>query len=277
VELIPFTKLQATGNDFVLIDARVQPEHSWPALARDLCDRHRGVGGDGLLVLTSSARADARMLMFNPDGTEDMCGNGLRGVMQLLGAASVRVETLAGIIEGTTSGAAVSVRLPPARFDAGALPATQTVWDLAVALGARTVRLFAASTGTPHAVIFGNQPNEVDFATLSPLIETHELFPERTSVSWATVLQPDHAQARVWERGVGETLACGTGACAIAAISNALGLTGRHLVVTMRGGQLTVDLEAYGGLTLTGAATTVFQGQWHEFDDEVRRDATSTG
>jgi diaminopimelate epimerase len=270
-----FHKYQGAGNDFVIVAGDERPETDWPALARALCPRHLAVGADGLLVCQQSAVADLRMRMYNPDGTEDMCGNGLRclalyAVDEGLTAGAFRVETLAGVRAvnvGTAREGAAEIRTEMGRADLrpAAIPMRHPgdrAVDVELEVAGEQVRLTALSTGTAHSVLFGPRPDDQRFRRLSPALELHPVFPERTSVLWATPLASSHLSLRIWERGVGETLACGTGACAAAVAARLHGLAGDRVLVDSPGGRLVVEVGPDLDLTLTGPAARVFAGEW---------------
>jgi len=242
-----FTKMEAVGNDFVVIDESDANGMDLSQLAVRLCRRHFGVGADGLLVIgRRSADAAiapiASMRMFNPDGSQDMCGNGLRCAALWVstrdwteGRHAFRIATKDGdreaILSRLGAGRAVeiAVQMGTPRLTADAIPfdapASSTVIAQPLDVAGRTVRVTSAYTGSTHTVIFGEQPSEDDFQALSPLIENHPLFPERTTVLWTTqTAEPGTFDVRIWERGVGETLGCGTGACAIAVAAGLNGL-----------------------------------------------------
>lgn len=269
-------KYQGVGNDFVLVEGETD-EGAWPQVAEGMCARHWGVGADGLLVVLPSGTAAARMRMFNPDGTEDMCGNGLRCVALHLAergraAGAFEVETLSGlrqveIVERGPGWAQVRAGMGRADLRPDAIPARlagDRAVDVEVPVADETLRLTPLSTGTAHAVLFGDRPDDARFFRLSPLVEHHALFPERTTVLWATVAGPDRLSLRIWERGVGETLACGTGACAAAVAAYLKGLVGREVRVESPGGTLEVGIGGDLSLTLTGPAVRVFRGDWPE-------------
>ncbi len=272
---LAFTKMQGVGNDFVVVEAAHLPAGvDYAALALRLCDRKFGIGGDGLLVVLPSYVADVRMRMFNPDGTEDMCGNGLRCVIryaldrEIFGGETGVAETLSGVHAFSVQpDGAITTDLGAPRFDAAAIPACFTmdspVQTLQVAGTALAVH--CANTGSTHTVIWRERlPEDAEFFALSPLIEEHPLFPERTSVLWAAQVAPDAVCVRIWERGVGETLGCGTGACAVAAVARREGRwQGESLRVRSRGGDLLTAWsgQAMDSIYLTGYATTVFSGE----------------
>jgi diaminopimelate epimerase len=280
-----FHKMQGAGNDFVVLDHLEHPEHSkldHSRLAERLCARHFGVGADGLLTLESpsdrglEAGAAVRMRMWNPDGTEDMCGNGLRCVAALAwrqGHAPGRrfaVETLSGprameILEGNQ----VRAEMGEPHFAPAAIPMTPPgTWTEALNYtlpieGQEFVNTSSLSTGSTHTVIFGDElPPETEFLRLSPLLEHHPWFPERTTILWTAPAGPDHFRVRIWERGVGETLACGTGASAVAVAAKATGRARGTVSVESRGGVLRVEWEPGQSIHLTGPAEILFQAKW---------------
>ncbi|MCS7208557.1 MAG: diaminopimelate epimerase [Fimbriimonadales bacterium] len=254
-----FYKLHGAGNDFVLLDTLKQslPETELAALARRLCDRRFGVGADGLLLVEASSVADYRMRILNADGSEaPMCGNGIRCFARYLfeyhrlSTACLTVETGAGI-RGV-------FRQADGRF-------TVEMGRPRVANRSATIdglEFFLVDTGAPHAVAFVNNIEALPLETLGPQIEYHPLFPERTNVSVAQVERADSVQARFWERGAGATLACGTGACAIAVAGVLRGDLRRRISVRTPGGVLQVEWHDDDTLWLTGEATLVFEGTW---------------
>ena len=269
-----FTKMHGAGNDFPVLHADAAPAETWPELARRLCDRHFGAGGDGLLVALPSSVADVRMRMFNPDGTEDECGNGLRCLALfavnsgLVAGSEFSVETISGVkrakVEGRGDLATVTLEFGRADLSPAAVP-TLLPGDPArgatLEVDGETLTVHPLSTGTAHTILF-ERPDEARFQRLSPLLELHPAFPERTSIMWTEVMAPDYARVRIWERGAGETLACGTGACAVAVAGYINGRTGRRVAVESRGGTLVVEVGEDLSLRLTGPATRVYEGRW---------------
>ncbi len=284
--MIPFSKMHGCGNDFVLVDGRNR-DFDWPSLAVDMCDRHFGVGADGVLVAAPSDVAAIRMRMFNPDGSEaEMCGNGIRcfakyvvecGVMP---PESFRVETGAGALTvepfmeaGRVTGARIGMGQPvvapelvPVNLDGGngaAAPAGGPVLNYPVAVNGRTLPMTFVSLGNPHAVTFLDEPVE-DFplAEIGPQVERHPLFPKRTNFEIVSVVDPSRIKVRVWERGAGLTLACGTGACAAAAAARLQGLTGNVAQVELPGGALNIEWDGRGEMFMSGPAEEVFRGEW---------------
>lgn len=264
--------MQGAGNDFVVVSGE-RPD--WSELALPLCSRHFGVGSDGLLVALRSERAEVRMRMFNPDGTEDECGNGLRCLALyaletgMVSGPEFAVETLSGVkvvrVERESPGRAqVTVDLGHASLAPASVPVEVSGPDalgVPLELQGERLELHTLSTGTAHTVIF-RMPDEQAFQRLSPALETHPLFPERTSVLWTEVVDRENVRVRIWERGVGETLACGTGAAAVAVASHLAGHTGPAVKVHSRGGTLQIQVGDGLRIRKTGPAETVFQGQF---------------
>lgn len=278
--MLPFTKMQAVGNDFVVVEERAWPtDTDWNDTAIRLCDRHFGIGSDGLLLVGPSSVADFRMRMFNPDGTEDMCGNGLRCVFRFarkqgyFTSLHATGETLDGIHTATSSdGILWSVGMGVPQFDPEAIPVlieADAVLNYPLDVEDEEITVSSVSTGSTHTVLFVSElPNDERFFHISPLIEHHPLYPERTSVMWAT---PDSDceqgaawRIRIWERGAGETLGCGTGACAVAVLARATGRSQQtQTAIRSRGGELSVTWSAEGvdsAMTLTGPAEIVYAG-----------------
>jgi diaminopimelate epimerase len=261
-----FTKMHGAGNDYVYVDLFEERLDltAAPALARAMSDRHEGIGADGLILLGPSGDADVSMVMFNADGSRaEMCGNGIRCLAKLAyehgrsAAASMRVETDGGVkeIELLLEGD----RVTGARVDMGT-PVLEADRELDVS-GTRVVAT-CVSMGNPHAVIFVDDVDEAPVARLGPLIETHELFPQRTNVEFVQVLDEEHVKQRTWERGSGETLACGTGACAVGVAGKIRGRTGERVTVHLRGGDLVIEWDRVGPVYMTGPAVEVFAGTW---------------
>jgi diaminopimelate epimerase len=276
-----FYKLQGAGNDFVLLDALAQPlpDHDFASLARRLCNRRFGVGADGLLVVEPSHEADYRMRILNADGSEaTMCGNGIRCFARYLweyrcpDAASLAIETGAGVrrvhrlsaerfqVEMGTPKIMPSPPISPSPNELGegeyAAPLSHSVGE---GLG---VRATFVHTGAPHLVLFVDSVDAFPLETAGAALERHPQFPDRVNVSVAQVDAPNRVRARVWERGAGATLACGTGACAIVVAGVHTGRLERTAQVQMPGGMLQVEWRADDTLWLTGEAVLVYEGVW---------------
>jgi len=271
-----FVKLEAAGNDLILIDSRRQSLRAPADLAVRICDRHFGAGADGLLTVEAGPDDVPLMRMFNPDGTEDFCGNGLRCVAAWLwqsGEAEggrVVVRTTKGEHEGIVRptgprGFEVEVQVVVPQFAPGAIPvclASERIVEYPLEVGGRTVRISCVSTGTAHTVIFSDTDvDEEEFTEVSPLIECHPMFPERTSVLWCRAQSRDRIRMRIWERGVGETYSCGTGTCASVVIGRTLGRTGNRAEVVTRGGSLWAQWNGTDAARLIGPVRIVYTGR----------------
>jgi diaminopimelate epimerase len=283
-----FSKLQGTGNDFLLADARTM-ETEWSRLARAICDRHFGVGADGLILVQNSTSADLKMRLFNPDGSEaEVSGNGLRCFAKyamdegLTGKMSpgdgqyhcaLTIETLSGLrrVRAYVSGnkvnrAEVNMGLP--KFRPEQIPVAVDV-DMTPILGhplvvnGEKLTFSFVSMGNPHAVSFLSEPvADFPLADIGPKVENHSVFPQRTNFEVARVLSRENIEARVWERGVGETLSCGSGASAIAVAAQLLGYADKEVDITLPGGILNVSWDGVGEVLLTGPVEEVFTGEW---------------
>jgi diaminopimelate epimerase len=274
---IEFHKIHGAANDFVVIDGRGRAE-DWAALAVRACDRRRGVGGDGLLVLEppSTGHADFRMRYHNADGSEaEMCGNGIRcmakfaldiGATEKLeltwdtGAGIVRTEVLEhGKAEATVRVNMGAPRLTPA--DIPVAGSGDMIREQPFAVDGTSLELTCVSMGNPHAVTYVDSVAAFPLERLGPLVEHHASFPRRTNFEIVEVLAPDHLRMRVWERGVGETMACGTGACAVAVASHLVRGTADTVSVDLPGGRLLVHWADGEDVLMTGPAETVFVGR----------------
>ncbi len=274
-----FTKMQGIGNDFVVVDGREPCYIDWSALALELCDRNTGIGADGLLVLDTSNLADVMMRMYNPDGTPDVCGNGLRCVARYaIDRGIVSTDTLTiGTLAGSRTASAVrnaageiqsiSVGMGLPRFDPPSVPvrvALQEVYDYPLDLGGgSSLVVTALSTGTTHSVTFVDAlPDDDTFFTVSPKVEAHPLFPDRTSLMWCHVDGDNRLSLRVWERGAGETFGCGTGACAsaVTAIRHGFADGSRPVTVRSKGGELTIKWSDGEVIEMSGPAEYVYEG-----------------
>ncbi|AKG53511.1 diaminopimelate epimerase [Dehalogenimonas sp. WBC-2] len=281
-----FTKVQSAGNDFVLVEA-TRVTVNWPKLAITMCDRHFGIGADGLLVLLPSKTAHFRMRIFNSDGSEsEACGNGLRCLVNYVytkGLACtdiITIETAGGIRTaevhpGVNSSPLIRIGmgLPIFKPDdipvkiklgKGGLVCGMTV-NYPVIVSDTELKLGLVSMGNPHAVYFTDLPvASFPLAVYGPQIETDTLFPRKTNFEVARVLNNMTIEMRVWERGVGETLACGSGACAVAVTSWMLGYTGDKVDIKLPGGLLTAEWCGNGEVYLSGQAVSVYSGHWFE-------------
>lgn len=260
-----FTKMQGIGNDYVYLDCTAGEPDGLSQMARVISDRHYGVGSDGLICVCASEKADFRMRMFNADGSEgEMCGNGIRCLGKfiydkgLTNKSILLVETLAGIKTLTLHVEEGEVR--EVTVDMG-VPVIMQKQEVFVKGNCYTVH--PISMGNPHAVTFLDGIEELPLSEIGPCFETHSLFPERTNTEFVEILGEDKIAMRVWERGSGETLACGTGACAAVVAAVSTGRIQRASVeVRLLGGALSVTWSEDGHVYMTGPAVTVFEGEW---------------
>ena len=275
-----FTKMHGAGNDYLYVDGRVQ-ERNWPALSAAMSDRHTGVGSDGLIVLMPSDAAELRMAMFNADGSEGkMCGNGIRCLVAFAmdrgmvpkDRERVHVETLSGmrwvepVWDNGRFGAAV-VGMGEPILNAEDVPVVasghETVLDYPLRVDGQDFRISCVSMGNPHAVAFLDSPvADVRLHEIGPVVENHPMFPEQVNFEVAQVVDDGRIEARVWERGSGLTMACGTGACAIAVVGRIQSRTGDRVAVALPGGDLTITWPGSGEVVMEGPVATVFEGEW---------------
>ena len=273
--------MHGLGNDYVYL--RPEAEQDWPAVAREVSDRHFGVGSDGLILALPSDVADLRMRMFNADGSEaEMCGNGIRCLakyaveegMVPADSESVTIETLAGVLtlqlfreNGAVSAARVD--MGPPSFDPASLPADVEgpgpVVDYPLEVDGVGLRLTLASMGNPHAIHWiEDDVDEFPLERIGPQVEHHPLFPNRTNFQVVQVVSRDHVRHRVWERGTGITLASGTSASAVCAAGRLTGRTGDAITDSLPGGDLQLSWDGEGSVFMTGPAARVFDAEWHE-------------
>jgi len=282
-----FTKVQSAGNDFVLIETS-DLSKDWAGLATKICRRHYDVGADGLLLLSPSSRADMKMTILNSDGSEaEACGNGLRCLVyyavkkEMIDKSIVEltIETAAGIRNANINkhnnlltGITTSMGKP--RFTASDIPVNikdQRLLNInmlsgyEITFGDISLSLSFVSMGNPHAIVFINTDiRDFPLESIGPLVEKHKIFPKHTNFEVARILGREKIEMRVWERGVGETLACGSGACAVAVAAKLLGLGGEDVKIKLPGGNLEVKWNGKGEVFLGGKAKIVFQGEWQE-------------
>ncbi|MEW6033462.1 MAG: diaminopimelate epimerase [Chloroflexota bacterium] len=282
-----FTKMQASGNDFVIIRSS-DSRRNWARLAPLLCHRRLGVGADGVLVVSPSRKADLKVRVMNPDGSEaEICGNGLiclgkyavqAGVVEPI-CDEMTVETQAGVrklkllnLDGKVKRVSASMGQP--RFRPDEIPVLAQrgggpgdgapILDHPLFVVNRKLSLAFVSMGNPHAVLFTTKPlDDFPLSRLGPVVENHPIFPQRVNFEVARVLTEGRIEAKVWERGVGETMSCGSGACAIAVAARLHGYVGNYVDVELPGGMLNVEWDGEGDVVLTGSAELVFTGTWH--------------
>jgi len=282
-----FTKLQGTGNDFVLVETSDE-RRDWSNLALAMCERHFGIGSDGLLLLLPSNKADFRMRMFDPDGSEaEACGNGIRCLARYVydnglidaSTSQISVETIVGVRRlklNKEAGRLVSIQagMGEPAFKAEEIPVKleqgreQIVYinnmrRYAVNIDGTELLLNLVSMGNPHAVYFQDSPvADFPLTVIGPKVEHLEIFPRRTNFEVARVLNKKEIEVRTWERVAGETLACGSGACAVAVAARLRGYVGDKVNIKLLGGTLQMEWDGAGEVLMTGPAEKVFQGEW---------------
>lgn len=271
-----FTKMQGLGNDYVYVNCMEEKVENPSEAAKRVSDRHFGIGSDGLILICPSEKADFEMAMYNADGSRsEMCGNGIRCVAKyvydygLTDKTSISVETLGGIKyldltveDGKVSLVRVDMGRPELRADQIPIIGEAEVIDEPIVVDGMEYRITGVSMGNPHAVVFLEDLEGLDIEKIGPKFENHERFPKRINTEFVRVIDRGMIEMRVWERGSGETLACGTGACAAAAASILNGLAERRVTVKLRGGSLTVEWdEESGKIYMTGPAEVVFDGE----------------
>jgi len=283
-----FTKLQGAGNDFILIEESRDASRDWSQMATVMCNRHFGIGADGLLLLLPSSVAACRMREFNPDGSEaEACGNGLRCLAKYVmtvkpasvQAQEILIQTMAGIrkckpYQGENNTTRIQVSMGQPKFKAEDIPVLirpgkgnvvdiKSLLSYSITIEDDKLSLDFVSMGNPHAIHFGQQPvAEFPLSRVGPKVEHHEVFPQRTNFEVARVINRRQIEVRVWERGVGETLACGSGACAVVVAAQLHGYTDNKVAIKLPGGTLDVEWDGAGEVLLGGPAEIVFNGEW---------------
>ncbi|MFC2044344.1 diaminopimelate epimerase [Chloroflexota bacterium] len=280
-----FIKMQGTGNDFILLETN-NSKRDWSKLAVTMCNRHFGIGADGLLLLLPSKVADLRMRLFNPDGSEaETCGNGLRCLVKYFTKrvpsdpiSEISVETMAGIVKAKAHKNDeldnIEISMSKPKLEARDIPVTiepsngnivyiKSMINYSITADGEELNLNLVSMGNPHAVLFSQIPvSEFPLSRLGPKVEIHGIFPKHVNFEVARVLTRSEIEARVWEKGVGETLACGSGACAITVAAHLHGYVDNNVNIKLPGGMLGVIWDSIGEVFLNGPAETVFTGEW---------------
>jgi diaminopimelate epimerase len=278
--MIKFTKMHGLGNDYVYIDAINQKIENESSLAKFVSNRHFGIGSDGLILICKSDSADFKMRMFNSDGSEaEMCGNGIRCVGKfvydkgLTDKTTVKIETLAGIktlVLNTKDGKVETARVDMGEpiLEAEKIPVIskeQPVKNLELEAENKKFKFTCVSMGNPHAITIVENTKEFDVEKYGKILEVDKAFPKKANIEFAQIIDKENIKMRVWERGAGETLACGTGACATAVACNLNGLTGRKVNIELLGGTLNIEWnEKDNHVYMTGPAVTVFDGELYE-------------
>lgn len=272
--ILPFTKMHGLGNDFVVLNGLQTPIELSAEQIRFIADRRLGVGCDQVLMIeaSESSAADIRYRIFNADGTEvEQCGNGVRCIgdylrrRSLIDGNSVTVETSSGLVTIYLEGLdQIRVDMGVPLFEPADIPlaSTQRKMQYHLSLSSAELEVMAVSVGNPHAVLLVEDVGQAQVSSLAPQIQQHSLFPESVNVGFMEIVDSSHIRLRVYERGAGETLACGTGACGAVAVGINTGRLGNEVDVELRGGNLTINWAGEGqAVWMTGPATTVYEGQ----------------
>ncbi len=274
-----FTKMHGLGNDYIYINCLTSTPRQISRLAIEMSRPHTGVGSDGIILITPSEKADFGMRIFNADGSEaKMCGNGARCVgkylwdYNLTSSTHITLDTLSGIrylhlhpeTDGTVRSVTVDMGKPDTRcINIGVTHTADEMIEHPVIIDEATYRLTAVSMGNPHGVVFVNSLTDIDIPDIGRKLELHPMWHDRANIEFIQLLSPERLMMRVWERGSGETMACGTGACAAAVASRITGrTTADNLTVSLRGGDLNISFDDSGHVLLTGDATTVMEGRY---------------
>ena len=273
---LTFTKMHGAGNDFVVLDGLRDTLPPLEALAARLCDRNFGIGADQLLVVRPSDAADFRMEIFNADGSQvEMCANGIRAFYKYLRDAGhtqqdeLGVETLSGVVRprwASENRVCVDMGLPvlaPAKIPTTLADGDGPVLDVPLEIGGETLLVSSVSMGNPHAVVFVDDPETAPVERWGPELENHPTFPNRVNVEFVRATSRSRIEQRTWERGTGETLACGSGACAVAVVSMLHGVVDREVEIALRGGTLRIGWPTEDAhVEMTGPAAHVFTGEF---------------
>ena len=262
-----FEKWQGCGNDFIIIDSRADEKIDDAEKIIKLCDRHFGIGADGVIYVLPSKIADVRMRIFNADGSEpEMCGNGIRCFTRyLLGnkSDSLTVETGAGVLAVQLENNLVTVDMGEPILDAKKIPVIfnkEKVISEPLQIDGETFKITCVSMGNPHCVVFVDDLSKINLEKIGSKFENHKIFPRRTNTEFVEVISRNELKMRVWERGSGITLACGTGTCATVVAANLNNLADKSATVHLDGGDLKIEWDADNHVYMTGAAEKVFDG-----------------
>jgi diaminopimelate epimerase len=266
---IPFTKMHGSGNDFIFVDCLKRDIPNLSAMAGKLCDRRFGIGADQLLTVHPSSVADFKMEIYNADGSQvEMCGNGIRcfakyvydhGITQ---NREIEVETLAGIMRPRIIGELVEVDMGEPILEGRKIPvnADGEIINRPLSVDGATYQITCVSMGNPHCVLYLDDIDALDLDKIGPRFEHHAFFPNRVNTEFIKILGREEVKMRVWERGAGETWACGTGACAVGVAGVITGRTARKITVRLKGGDLLVEWRDNNRVYMTGGADEVFRG-----------------
>ncbi|AXR69715.1 diaminopimelate epimerase [Leptospira mayottensis] len=275
---LKFTKMEGIGNDYVYIDSTQADIRLTPEQIQKISNRNFGIGSDGVIFIRNSKQGDFMMDMYNSDGSSsEMCGNGIRCVAKyiydhgLTNSKNPKIETGAGVLEVDLkigSGNKVdfiSVDMGKPILVPSKIPVNwkdeEAIIDQAFEIAGKNLKFTAVSMGNPHCVIFVDDCDQFPVSGIGPLIERHLIFPKRVNVEFVTVRGKDHFYQRTWERGAGETLACGTGACAVMVAGSLTGRSGKEVKIDLKGGTLKIQWQESGSILMTGPAREIFSGE----------------
>ena len=267
---LSFTKMHGCGNDFVFVDCRDGKSLDLGSIAKKLCDRRFGIGADQLLTVHPSTAGDFKMEIYNADGSQvEMCGNGIRCFAKyvynhgLTQKRELEIETLAGIIRPRIVGDLVEVDMGEPILEGRKIPvdADGEIINKPLEIDGKTYDVTCVSMGNPHCVVYLDDIDSLDLERIGPKFEHHPFFPRRVNTEFIRLITPEEVRMRVWERGAGETWACGTGATAVGVAGAISGRTGRKITVHLKGGDLLIDWRINNRVYMTGAAEEVFQGK----------------
>lgn len=279
---IPFRKMNGIGNDFIIVDGRSEPRSFTPEQVNAWSNRQSGIGCDQFIVMENSDVADIRMRIYNAEGHEvESCGNASRCVADIVfketGADGATIDTKGGFLVCSMADAGlVTVDMGVPKFDWQDIPLAEEFYDtrgIELQIGPIDAPILhtpsVVNVGNPHAIFWVDDLDVTDLSRTGPLLENHPIFPQRANISLAHVISPNHVEVKVWERGVGLTLACGTAACAVAVAAARTGRTGRNVTVTLPGGDLLIEWDERDHMLMTGPVTYDFEGELPALEDAV--------
>jgi len=279
---IPFRKMNGLGNDFIIVDGRSEPRSFTPEQVHAWSNRQSGIGCDQFIVMENSDVADIRMRIYNAEGHEvESCGNASRCVADIVfketGADGATIDTKGGLLVCRTADVGlVTVDMGVPKFDWQDIPLAEAFHDtrgIELQIGPIDAPILhtpsVVNVGNPHAIFWVDDLEVTDLSRTGPLLENHPIFPQRANISLAHVISPSHVEVKVWERGVGLTLACGTAACAVAVAAARTGRTGRNVTVTLPGGDLLIEWDERDHMLMTGPVTYDFEGELPALEDAV--------
>jgi diaminopimelate epimerase len=256
-----FVKMHGLGNDFIIMDFRQDEKEISAKTIQQLCDRNFGIGCDQFIIIKNSAKADCEMVIYNPDGSRaEACGNATRCVALILGKEKSTIQVGEKILETSYKNPEqITVNMGKPNFEWNKIPLSHEVDPMDIWKDG--VKGHAVSMGNPHLIIFVNDAEKYNVKEIGPKFENDKLFPNRTNVDFAQVVDNQNIKLRVWERGTGETIACGSGACATFSVANKMGMVGKSANIQLKGGILKIECANDNSILMTGSASKVFEGE----------------